>query len=549
MTAKSRGLYEKVLAAVGKGAAPLPAPRPPRPSAAVVPWRRSSRGLEVFWLQRSPALAFMGGWYAFPGGGLSRADAGVDVAGIPEGAREPPTPAAMPETLIEGLGEPEPHLIPGILACALRELLEETGILPLPELTTRRPPPDGKGDAVAIDAELGEARRELLAGERGFAEIAAALGLILDASRLVFAGRWLTPPLGPLRFDNRFFLLEWPEALPVQPLVVPGEAVAGEWVEPSQALDRWRRGELITAPPITHLLRVLAEDGPWYGLGRLRDPAEANLGPYRRVEFRPGVLMLPLATATLPPATHTNAFLLGHGERVLIDPGAGDETTVERLVEAVRAGEAAGHPTVALWLTHHHPDHVGGVAALARRLEVPVCAHPATAERLRSRGIPVDRELADGQQVILEGDPPMPVRVIHTPGHASGHLCFLDEAGGSLIAGDMVSALSTIVVDPPDGDMDDYLASLEKLLASEPLTLFPAHGPPVTDAPGKLREFLEHRLWREEKILAAWEAGLTTAARIRPRAYDDVPEVAYPLAERQIEAHLERLRRSGKISS
>jgi glyoxylase-like metal-dependent hydrolase (beta-lactamase superfamily II) len=450
----------------------------------------------------------------------------------------------MPETLAEGLGEMPPNLVPGLAACALRELLEETGVVPLTELCAA-----GGGDAARLEADLGAARRALLEEERPFAEVVRERGLELDASRLVFAGRWLTPPMGPLRFDNRFFLLEWPEELPVQPLVVPGEAELGEWVEPAAAHARWVAGEVLAAPPILHLLQVLAEEGPEAGLPRLLEPIEANLGPYRRIEFRPGVVMLPLQTATLPPATHTNAFLLGREEVVLVDPGTSDAAEIERLAAALGAAAAQGRRATAIWLTHHHRDHVGAVAELSRRLGLPVAAHRATAERLAGAPfrIAVDRLLEDGERVVLQGRPPFPVRVVHTPGHAPGHLCFLDEDGRSLLAGDMVSAVSTIVVDPPEGDMDDYLASLGRLIDLAPRTLLPAHGPPVRDAVGKLRELVDHRLWREGRILEAWQQGARTAAALRPLVYDDVPEPLYPLAERQIEAHLARLRRAGRI--
>jgi len=540
LTLPIRTLYEQVLAAVGKGG--LPAPKPPRPSASVVLWRTSGRGLEVFWIQRAETMAFMGGWHAFPGGGLSRRDLDVAVDGEPRGAYGRPGTVAMPETLIEGLADPPPHLVPGLVACTLRELLEETGVLPVPELFARE-----HGSAAILEGKLAAARRTLLAERRGLGEVAAEQGLPLYASHLVFAGRWLTPPLGPIRYDNRFFLLEWPEDLPVQPLVVPGEAQYGEWIAPGEAWRRWARGEVLAAPPILHILKVLAEDGPDGGLPRLREPAEANLGPYRRVEFRPGVVLLPLATATLPPATHTNAFLFGRGERVLVDPGSANREEIERLTAAVQAVQEEGGKVVAIWLTHHHPDHIGGVAALREGLRIPVAAHPDTASRVAAAGITVDRELHDSQRIVLAGDPPFPVRVIHTPGHARGHLCFLDEDGRSLLAGDMLSAVSTIVVDPPEGDMDDYLDSLQKLIDQHPKTLFPAHGPPVAAALAKLGEFIEHRLWREGKILEAWEEGVRTVDELLPRVYDDVPEIAWPLAKRQIEAHLIRLRRAGKV--
>ncbi len=480
----------------------------------------------------------MGGWHAFPGGGVGRRDAELRLAGLPFGADEGPADAAIPEAVL-GEMELEPALAPGIAACALRELFEETGILPAPELA---------GAAEPDLRRLAEARRRLLAGEGSFAEIVDAGGLTPDASALLYAGRWLTPPLGPLRFDNRFFLLEWPASKRPQPEVLPGEVESGEWVRPGEGFERWRRNEIITAPPILHLLQVLHEEGPERGLERLRAPHEANLGPFRKVEFRPGVLLFPLATATLPPAAHTNAYLLGRGETVLVDPGSSRSEEIDRLAAALDAArERLGRRVVEIWLTHHHRDHIGGVESLRQRLGVPVRAHRLTAERLGAAGIAVDGHLRDGERVELAGDPLFPLRALHTPGHAAGHLCFLDETGGSLIAGDMVAGFGTIVIDPPEGDMEAYLSSLERLRSLAPATLFPAHGPTIADPIAKLQEYLRHRSWREERILGAWEGGLRTPAEMLASVYDDAPAEALPLAERQILAHLEHLRRRGRI--
>jgi glyoxylase-like metal-dependent hydrolase (beta-lactamase superfamily II) len=303
---------------------------------------------------------------------------------------------------------------------------------------------------------------------------------------------------------------------------------------------------VLAAPPILHILEVLSQDGPTRGLGRLRDPAETNLGPLRRVEMRPGVAMFPLLTHTLPPAATTNAYLLGTRDCVLVDPGASSERELDRLEQALAAArERLGRKVTAIWLTHHHPDHVGGVERLRASLGVPVLAHPLTAERLAGRGIKVDGELQDGQRIVLGGD--YAVLVIHTPGHARGHLCFLEEDQRSLLCGDMVSGVSMIVVDPPEGDMDDYLGSLARLAALRPETLFPGHGPVIKNAAAKLREYVDHRLWREERILEAWNAGLRDPAAMLPTVYDDVPPQAWPLAQRQILAHLDRLRRQERI--
>ncbi|HVT57154.1 MAG TPA: MBL fold metallo-hydrolase [Thermoanaerobaculia bacterium] len=555
----------------GRGAGASALPRA-RASASVVPWRRrnegggrSPGGIEVFWVKRSETLPFMGGWHAFPGGGLARADAEVPVAGRPAGGREvggrrgdrgpegggggaEPDRAALDRA--DGGGGGEADLMPGIVACAIRELFEETGILlACPEPAAASGEHGGcDGHLVEGAAELAAARRELLAG-RPFAEVLRRLGAVADASRLVYAGRWLTPPFSPLRFDSRFFLLEWPPEEAAQPEVLPGELESGSWIEPGAAWESWHRGENLAAPPILHLLEVLRQDGPEAGLGRLRDPAEADLGPIRRVELRPGVIMFPLPTATLPPASTTNAYLLGAGEAVLVDPGSGDRDALARLEQALRAArERLRRRVTAIWLTHHHPDHVGGAAALRERLGVPVLAHALTAERLARHGVPVDGELHDGQRVALAGAPEMAVAVVHTPGHARGHLCFLEEGQRSLLAGDMVAGIGTIVIDPPEGDMDDYLASLDKLIALAPGTLFPGHGPAVKDAAAKLREYRAHRLWREEKVMAAWRAGRREAAAMVPTVYDDAPPEAHRLAERQIVAHLARLRRAGRLT-
>jgi glyoxylase-like metal-dependent hydrolase (beta-lactamase superfamily II)/8-oxo-dGTP pyrophosphatase MutT (NUDIX family) len=541
---EAASLYERALAGAPAAAAP-----PARAAAAVVPWRRGAAGgaaVEVFWVRRADVLPFMGGWHAFPGGGLARTDAELRLAGEPRGTGEGAgVPAAgLPDSLrdLEGAAGPGPDLVPGLATAALRELFEETGLLLVQ---------GGAGAlATAATAVLEEKRRALLARETTFAGLLDELGLTADASPLVYAGRWMTPPFTPLRFDNRFFLLEWPREAPLQPAVVPGELAEGEWIAPAAALERWRRGEVLAAPPILHILQVLAEDGPEAGLPRLLDPAEANLGPFRRIELRPGVALFPLATRTLPPAATTNAYLLGFGEALLIDPGSADEVEIGRLERALAAArERLGRRVTAIVLTHHHPDHVGGAARLAKTLGVPIAAHRETAARLAPRGIEVTREIADGERMVLAGEPApaMSVRFLHTPGHARGHLCLLDEEGGSLLAGDMVAGLGTIVIDPPEGDMDEYLASLEKLAALAPRTLFPAHGPPVQDAVAKLREYVEHRLWREERILAAWNAG-KSAREMLPTVYDDVPPAAYPLAERQVLAHLARLRRAGRIA-
>lgn len=527
-------LYERVLERIAAGEVELPDPPRPRPSAGVVPWRRGADGeVEVYWIRRARTMPFMGGWHAFPGGGVARRDRGVDVAGEPRRVDEAPPGAALPVCVLAGVDELGPILVPGLVPAALRELFEEVGILPA------EGKPSGNVEA---------ARRAVAAREAHFEEALAGLGLRPSAERLVYAGRWLTPPLGPMRFDNRFFLLEWPESERLQPSADGREVEEGEWIRPGEGVARWKRGQIITAPPILHILRVLAEAGPEAGLPRLWEPEETNIGPHRIVEFRPGVLLFPQPTPTLPPAAFTNAYLLGTGEAVLVDPGSPEPEEADRLAAALRAAEERlGRRTTAIWLTHHHPDHVGGVTRLRERLGVPVLSHPETARLLAGR-VPVDGELGEGDGRDLGGPgAPFPVRVLHIPGHAPGHLAFLDETFGSLLCGDLVSGISMIVVDPPLGDMDDYLASLARVRDLGPRTLFPGHGPTLAAPAAKLDEYIDHRRWREERILEAWRSGLREPADMLATVYDDTPKIAWPLAERQALAHLERLRRAGRL--
>ncbi|MFN7941135.1 MAG: MBL fold metallo-hydrolase [Thermoanaerobaculia bacterium] len=530
------GLYEQVLLA--SGGAGLPACRPPRASASIVLWRRSPE-LEVFWIERGRALPFMGGWHAFPGGAVERSDAALPVAGAPHGASAASTTQPSPDPAD---ATTVPDLIPGLAAAALRELAEETGVFLLDRPVSR--------------ASRHYHREKIPLGERtDWAGSLAALGASLDASRLEFAGRWLTPPFSPLRFDNRFFLCEW-RPTDGAASAIPPENESGEWIAPAVALARIASGAVLVAPPIEHILRVLAESGPVGGIARLVDTSAADWGPFRRIELRPGIAIFPLAAATLPPATHTNAFLLGHGECVLVDPGSPYPEVNEKLLAALAAARAAtGRRVVEIWLSHHHPDHVAGVEPLRRALGAPIAAHAATAERLAAKGIAVDRFLSDGERLRLAGDPGLELRLHATPGHARGHLAIEvprrladgSPAASDLLVFDLVAAASTIVIDPPEGNMDDFLASLAAMAALAPRTLFMSHGGALLDGAAKLAEVHAHRLERERQVLAAWTDGLRTPAEILPRVYPDVPAMVHPLAERQIRAHLERLARLGQL--
>jgi glyoxylase-like metal-dependent hydrolase (beta-lactamase superfamily II)/8-oxo-dGTP pyrophosphatase MutT (NUDIX family) len=471
-------------------------------------YRRAGEGAEVFWLEREQRLRFAGGFYAFPGGRVDAADAAVPVEGSDDATGR-------------------------FVACAARELFEETGVL------------CAAGAEHVPQARLDEHRRALLDGRVPFAQVLASEGLSLRAADFTPAGRWVTPPYLPGGFDARFFLVEAPAGQRAE--VWPGELAAGEWIHPAEALAKWTRGEALLHPPNLHAVTVM---------GAFRSHAEAAAAlaspPHctdfiaERLEFQRGVLLYPLVTPTLPPATHTNCYLLGTGDCVIVDPGAPDEAEVGKLVTFVRRLQGEGYRPRAVLLTHHHGDHVGGAAHVAQALGLPVWAHAQTADRL---DVPTARLLVEGDVLELDGPLPMRWRVLHTPGHAKGHVTLVDEATRAAVVGDMVAGVGTIVIDPPEGDMAVYLAQLARLEALPVRAVFPAHGPVVPDGPGKLREYLQHRAWREGKVLEALGSfeGWAAISHVVQRAYDDVAAFVWPIAERNVEAIVQKLAREGRV--
>jgi glyoxylase-like metal-dependent hydrolase (beta-lactamase superfamily II) len=257
------------------------------------------------------------------------------------------------------------------------------------------------------------------------------------------------------------------------------------------------------------------------------------------------VQVLPLRTPTLPPATHTNAYLVGRTRRVLVEPASPYDDEIDRALEwLTRSG--ADRTIEALVLTHHHVDHVGGAMALRARLGVPIWAHAATCDRLAG-AVEVDRVLVDGERIDL-GD--VALEALHTPGHAPGHLCFLETQSGAMIAGDMVASVGTILIEPSDGDMRAYLASLARMAERRPSVLLPAHGAPILDPATKLADYRRHRLWREAQIVDALAVrGEASAAELVPTVYADAPEKVWPLAALSIEAHLIKLAGDGVVEA
>jgi glyoxylase-like metal-dependent hydrolase (beta-lactamase superfamily II) len=361
-------------------------------------------------------------------------------------------------------------------------------------------------------------------------------------------GRWVTPPFSARRFDTWFFLVKGPSKQNAQ-LSDDGELESGEWIGAGAAHIRWERSEILAVPPVLHALKTLSTGLTDDLVERFLSVPNARHEPVRRIEFRPNYICFPVRTPTKPPATHTNCYLIYTSQNLLvIDPGSPYEDEQLALATAVDQLLVEGRMLNGILLTHVHPDHVGGVNALREHLgDVRVWSHQLTAAALPD--IHVDQMLEDEDVLVLEGEPTISLRVMHTPGHARGHLCFYEERTGTLLSGDNIVGLGSVLIDPPEGNMRDYLHSLERMRALPNLSvIFGGHGPAIANPNRKIQEYISHRLDREQKILEAVRQGSATPKEIVAHVYTDVSPKAHAMAERAVLAHLEKLAADGLVS-
>ena len=515
----------------------------PRPAATLILVRE---GMEVLMLQRTQNAAFLGGAYVFPGGSLDPQDSDMHrVVGLTE--------AQANERL---------QLASGAIAyyvAAIRECFEEAGIL----LARTR-----NGDPVTA----GRAEQLTHWRKKPFRELLEAEDLYIPAGDLAYFGHWITAPGRSRRFNARFFVALAPQGQ--RGSNDANETVHDVWITPREALERGARGEIELVNATQTTLKDLSrftepraayeharglpeveenracwaqgKEGP--KIFRRRDPQyfeihwvdreesgqssyDITVGEPKRLDQWVTRLTAPNPGVMTGPGTNTYVV----GGVAVIDPGPAIDSHIEKILEFKNLQ----------WIlcTHTHLDHSPAAAAIQAATGAKVLGRPAPAGQ--DATFKPDVVLENGQRVDL-GE--ISLRAIHTPGHASNHLCYLLEQTKMLFTGDHVMQGSTVVINPPDGDMRVYLQSLERLLAEDIAIIAPGHGYLIGAPHKEVRRLIAHRLNRERKVVAALvKLEHPSLEEMLPLVYDDVPERIHRVAARSLTAHLEKLVAEGAV--
>ena len=541
-----------------------------RPAATVLLLRDTpdNGGLEVLMTRRSGTASFAPGAYVFPGGGIDALDA------------SPETHAAADRRPAQG----DLHLTQAI--AAIRESFEELGVL-----LARHTGGPRKGlmadahDIAAIDRH------------QPFAAQCTARGLRLAADSVYLLAHWTGDRDLPRRFEVPFLVARMPEGQ--EPVADETEQFEPVWVRPADALARHEAGQFFMIYPTIRTLQRLAkfdatqavldavaheqplwvscpragllggtearymEDEMPFGELALVCPDGQIVHPLdwqteRAVPLLRNVQRLTAPNPGVMTGPGTNSYLVGDPATgfIAIDPGPADAEHLDKL------WRAAGGDIRMIVCTHSHPDHSPGAAPLqalcvqAGRAAPPILGLPSAPTARAASAFTPDRALQNNELLALMGKAPEgkithTLQVIHTPGHAANHLCLLLQEDGLLFSGDHILNGSTTVIDPPDGNMADYLDSLDRLdaLCAEHSVEFilPAHGHvlggPINGARSAIAKLKAHRLAREAKVLAAMQALPDGSMEDWVQhAYDDVPPRMWPVAQRSLLAHVERIR-------
>ena len=487
-------------------------PAVPKEAAALIVL--DAQGERILWARRNPALRFLGGFQSFPGGKVDANDEQCRVENAPD-----------PETA-------------RLISCAVRETFEEVGILLV------------RNGERLTKGQLPLLHDDLESGRNTFSEILEYWNLWIDAADFEFAGIWTTPEFSTVRFETTFFITKCPEKQ--TPYAAISELEEIEFTHAADAIEKWSGAEVLMAPPVLNTLRALEKavkpiiEREQFSKSCIEYASVHEKGPHL-IELNSRLKCFPVRTKTLPPATHTNCYISGGRRFVVIDAASPFEEEQSKLNNFVGSLVEKGNTCEAIIVSHLHPDHFGGETSLKNFLreqfdcDVPIVAHSKTIESLNDK-VAFDQEAKHSYMLQDSSGNSFDLSVLHTPGHARGHLCFYDQEFGFLLSSDNVVGQGTVVIAPPEGNMTDYLDSLEKMKELAGLrSLAGSHGSAVADAVGKIDEYIAHRLDREKQILDVIAGGAKTIEAVVDEVYHGLDPGLIPLALKSAKAHVDKL--------
>ena len=354
-------------------------------------------------------------------------------------------------------------------------------------------------------------------------------------------GLAVTPDFNPFRFATYFYRFHLKEK--VEFIVDHNEAKNAEWISAHDLLKRYDRGHILAVPPV---IRVIEGLGANPGVKKIEDLNFA----YDQDQFVPFIesiksvrQLMPLSH-TLPPASRTNAFLIGDkGPKILVDPSPKDDEEYRKLKNTILP-----FGLDKIFLTHHHPDHHEQSVKLAQDFKVPMIMSQDTYQRLCAKipGYFQEIEII----VVKEGDVitdwlGRDVIVYEVPGHDEGQLALAPEDMSWFLAGDLFQGVGTVVIGDDEGNMAKYFQTLKKVITLAPKVLYPSHGIALGGV-NILETTLEHRLLREKQVLHFHLEGLTEQEMLE-KIYEKVDPRLWPYALKNIQKHLEKLKEEKQI--
>ncbi len=349
----------------------------------------------------------------------------------------------------------------------------------------------------------------------------------------------------PYDWTNHYLLVELNKRIPFK--AVGKELAYGSWMPPSTAMREFDGGGLLMEPSTQNLLAIMRydltnESGEDFSFRVDHETEVPWFQPF------PGIVQLVPRACTFPPISRTNSFIVGDpGERrFLIDPSPTGENEYQKFLNTLRRFQWTD-----ILITHHHPDHTEQIARLLTEIPTPVTIHQEAYRIITGKhgkdclkGLDI-RFASDGDEIThWQGQP---VRTYHLPGHSRDQLGLAPDNMAWFMAGDLVLDKGTVVIPKEEGDMIEYVASLQRIIDLDPAVIFPSHGI-GQGSPQSLIEALAHRSFRERQVLAYYKKGLTPEQMV-DYIYLDLHPFIRPFALENVLSHLDKLEQEGKLAS